>query len=229
MNIKPIRRYRRRLTITSGLIKNNPVAVLGIALPFIIVPCNSLKAAVLMSAFLFAATVPCAIFSSLIKGRIKTAYLVVCCTVMAMGFVMLTKRAISGYAVLLDAMGLYIPLAAVNSMMLEMSVFSPRDNWIKALCDSVLMCMGFSLVACSIGAIREILGNQTIWDVPFVVYPVRMVGVGLPFFGFIMIGFLTAICRSFDRILTRLMLIGEPSYVEPVEQKQDTESAGDIA
>ena len=201
---------------------------MGIALPFIIVPCNSLKAAVMMSAFLFVATVPCAVFSSLTKGRIKTAYLVVCCTVIAMSFVMLTKRAISSYAVLLDGLGLYIPLAAVNSMMLEMSVFSPRDKWYKALCDSVLMCMGFSLVACSIGAIREILGNQTIWDIPFVIYPVRMVGVGLPFFGFIMIGFLTALCRCVERVLMRLMLTGEPGYFEPAEQEQVAESAGDM-
>ena len=206
---------------------------MGMALPFVIVACNSLKAAVLMSAFLFAATVPCAVFSSLIKGRIKTAYLVVICTVLSMCFVMLTKRGLSSYAVLLDAMGLYIPLAAVNSMMLETSVFSPRDNWLKAFCDSVLMCMGFALVACSIGAIREILGSQTIWEIPFKVYPVRMVGVRLPFFGFIMIGFLTAVCRSFDRIFVRLMLLGEPGYTEPapepVLEEQTVESAGDMA
>lgn len=200
---------------------------MGMALPFVIVPCHNLKSAVVISAFLFAATVPCAVFSSLVKKKIKTAYLVVCCAVLAMCCVMLTKRALSGYAVLLDTMGLYIPLAAVNSMMLETSVFSPRDNVKSAFCGSVLMCMGFALVACAIGSVRELLGSQTIWDIPFKIYPVRMVGVRLPFFGFIMIGFLTAVCRSIDRIVVRIMLLGEPDYSEPVEHGDTAESAGD--
>lgn len=197
------------------------------ALPFVIVPCHNLKSAVIISTFLFAATVPCAVFSSLVRKRIRTAYLVVCCAALAMCFVMLTKQALGGYAVLLDTMGLYIPLAAVNSMMLETSVFSPRDNVKNAFCSSFLMCMGFALVACSIGAVREILGSQTIWDIPFKIYPVRMVGVRLPFFGFIMIGFLTAVCRSIDRLVVRIMLLGEPDYVEPADDDA-VEGAGDI-
>lgn len=200
---------------------------MGMALPFVIVPCSSLKSAVVISVFLFMATVPCAVFSSLAKHKLKVAYLVACCAVLSMCFVMLTKFALRGQAVLLDSLGLYIPLAAVNSMMLEMSVFSPRDDWKAALNNSILMCMGFALVACMIGAAREILGSQTIWDIQFKLYPVKMVGVRLPFFGFIMIGFLTAICRSVDRILVRMMLLGEPKYIEPNEDDIQTESAGD--
>lgn len=201
---------------------------MGIALPFVIVPCYSLKSALVMSVFLFAATVPCALFSSFMKTKLKTAYLAACCAALAMCFVMMTKFALRGQAVLLDALGLYIPLAAVNSMMLETSVFSPSENWKNALKQSVLMCLGFALVACLIGAAREILGNQTIWDIPFKLYPIKMVGVKLPFFGFIMIGFITAICRSIDRALVRMMLLGEPKYIEPAENEDQIESAGDM-
>lgn len=190
------------------------------ALPFVIVPSYSLKAAVIMSAFIFAATIPCATLAPVLKPKIKTVYLVPLCSIIAMCFVMLTRYALSGYAVLLDALGLYIPLVAVNSIMLEISVINTRKTPLKGFCDAVLMCMGFALVACSIGTLREVLGERTIWDIPFGIYPIKLVGVKLPFFGFIMIGFLNALCRGIDRMLVRVMLSSEPGYVEPAEEDE---------
>lgn len=197
------------------------------ALPFIIVPSLSLKSSVMMSAFIFAATVPCAVIAPMLKKKVPVVYLVPLYSIISMCFVLLTRVMFGGYAVLLDSLGLYIPLAAVNSIMLELSAINPRKTAQKGFCDAVMMCMGFALVSCAVGALREILGNRTIWDIPFGIYPIKLNGVMMPFFGFIMIGFFNALCRSIDRAYVRRILAGEPNFVEPDIETESDESKGD--
>ena len=159
-----------------------------------------------MSTFIFAATVPAAMFAPVLNTKIPRLYLAPCYSVLAMAGVVTAHILLRQYAVLLDGLGLYIPLAAVNSIMLELSVFKPRKTLPRGFWDAVLYCLGFTLVACGFGALREIMGSRTLWEVPFPVYPIKMVGVMLPFFGFIMLGFFNAMCRSIDRFALRSML-----------------------
>lgn len=210
MNLKPIRKYRRRLKKTSGLIKNNPVVALGMALPFVIVPTLNLKSGLLISVFILAATVPAATLAPVLHKKMPTPYLVPCYALLAMLGVIAAQLLLRRQAVLLDSLGLYIPLAAVNSIMLDLTVAHPRQTPQHGLRDAVIMCLGFTIVACGIGAVREVLGSRTIWGVPFGLYPIRMVGVTLPFFGFILLGFLNALCRSVDRGIVNGMLLRTP-------------------
>lgn len=202
------------MTRTSGLIKNNPVIALGMALPFVIVPTLSLKSGLMISLFIIAATVPAAMIAPIANKKIPMLYRVPCYSFIAMVFVVVVQVMFRHYAVLLDGLGLYIPMAALNSIMLELTVVNPRETPAKGLRGALLMCLGFSMVACGIGTLREILGNRTIWDIPFSVFPIKMGGVMLPFFGFILIGFLNALCRSIDRVVVRSMLAREPLYVQ---------------
>ncbi|HWP50700.1 MAG TPA: Rnf-Nqr domain containing protein [Clostridia bacterium] len=214
MNLKPIRKYRRRLKKTSGLIKNNPVVALGMALSFVIVPTLNLKSGLLISIFIFAATVPAATIAPLVHKKIPALYLLPCYTLLAMIGVIMAQLLLKRQAVLLDSLGLYIPLAAVNSIMLDLTVVNPRKTPWRGLQDAVVICLGFALVACGIGAVREVLGSRTIWGLSFGLYPIRMLGVTLPFFGFIILGFLNALCRSVDRAVVNSMLSRGPAPVE---------------
>ncbi len=220
MNLKPIRKYRRRLKRTSGLIKNNPVVALGMALPFVIVPTLNLKSGLLISVFILAATVPAATIAPVAHRKIPVLYLVPCYTLLAMAGVIAAQLLLRRQAVLLDSLGLYIPLAAVNSIMLDLSALHPRKTPWRGCQDAVAICLGFALVACGIGAVREVLGSRTIWGMPFGLYPIRMVGVTLPFFGFITLGFFNALCRSVDRAVVTGMLARRPV---PAEREDDCE------
>ena len=108
--------------------------------------------------------------------------------------------------------------------MIKLSASEPRDNCFAAIRDAVMTCLGFALVCCSVGALREILASQTIWDKPFELYSIKLIGVEMPFFGFIMIGFVSALFRSIDRTALRA-IISAPSY-EP-KKKAVKESVGD--
>lgn len=213
--------------MTTGLISNNPVAVLGMALPFIIVPATDVKSALMISFFMASATIPCAVLASLLKNNIKAVFAVPFYSLLAMFIVIALKSSIHGYIRMFDNLGVYIPLIALNSIMLDISATNPRANWKKAVLDSIMRCLGFALVCCLIGAIREMLLMHTVLGFEIKVYPIRLYGVSLPFFGFILIGFITALFRSLDRLIQRIMLSSEENRLKNEEKK--VESAGDRA
>ena len=184
------------------------------ALPFVIVPALNLKSGFLISLFIFVATVPAAALAPALHKRVALPLLVPCYALLAMVGVIAAQLLLRRQAVLLDGLGLYIPLAAVNSIMLELTVVHPRLTPRRGLGDGLILCLGFALVACGIGAVREVLGSRTIWDIPFGLYPIRMVGVTLPFFGFILLGFLNALCRSVDRGIVNGMLARAPAALK---------------
>lgn len=167
----------------------------------------------MMSLFISAATIPPAVVAPLIKDKIKPIFLPPIYCFIAMMFVMVARLSVEGQLLLIDGLGIYIPLAALNSIMLHLTLVNPREDATKGLFDSVLMCLGFTLVACTVGAFREILGNRTIWDTAFAFYPIKLGGVFMPFFGFIVIGFLNAAFRSLDRMMIGNML-SKPSRTE---------------
>ena len=181
------------------------------ALPFVIVPTLNLKSGLLISVFILAATVPAATLAPVLHKKVPTPYLVPGYALLAMLGIIAAQLLLRRQAVLLDSLGLYIPLAAVNSIMIDLAVVHPRQTPQRGLRDAAVICLGFALVACGIGAVREVLGSRTIWGVPFGLYPIRMVGVTLPFFGFILLGFLNALCRSVDRGIINGMLSRMPA------------------
>ncbi len=196
------------------------------ALPFVIVPAVNLKSSVVISLFIFAATIPCAVIAPLIKDKIKSVYALPFYCTIAMIIVTVCRLNLGSHAVMLEELGIYVWLTAINSIMVKLSAFEPRANSLKGFKDAVMMCFGFSLACCFVGAAREILGSGTIWDKPLELYPVRLIGVTMPFFGFIMIGFVNAFFRSINRAALRGMLTA-PSH--EVRKQKKKESVGDKA
>lgn len=204
MNLKPIRRYRRRLKAAWGILEHNPVLALGLALPLAIVPIT-LKSGVAISFVMLAATLPPVAAAALVGRRVPAWLRAPAFGFLSMLCVQLARMALLRYPVLLGELGIYVPLAAANTVMLELTAACAKPP-LRALREVLAMCAGFALVVCGVSALREILGNRTIWDLPFALYPIRMSGVTLPFFGFILLGFLGALLRRIDGTIIRILL-----------------------
>lgn len=212
MNLKSIRRYRRRLRAASGILRNNPVLALGLALPLAIVPVT-LKSGVAISAVVLAATLLPAALAAPVGRRFPVWLRAPFFGLLSMLCVLLVRRYLLHFPVLLGELGVYVPLAAANSMTLEL-LGNLSEKPSAVLRGALSMCLGFALVVCGVSALREIFGNRTIWDLPFGIYPIKISGVALPFFGFILLGFLGALLRSIDRGISRMLLRRQPRAEE---------------
>jgi electron transport complex protein RnfE len=87
--------------------------------------------------------------------------------VLIAGFVTVVQLLISGFAPELDkSLGIFIPLIVVNCIILARAeAFAFKNGVAASFFDGVGMGLGFTLALTSIGAVRELLGNGTIFDI----------------------------------------------------------------
>ena len=98
---------------------------------------------------------------------------------------------------LADQLGIYLPLIAVSSILPARTAdFAPEHLLVYAGLDGVAMGLGFTGAICALGAVRELLGRGTIWDVPVlrgVIPQVRLLSE--PAGGLILFGCLLALLQ----------------------------------
>jgi Na+-translocating ferredoxin:NAD+ oxidoreductase RnfA subunit len=110
------------------------------------------------------------------------------------------------FPVIMEDLGVYVPLAAVNMMMVEVATRAGKQSLHDAVREALSYSIGFALVMCGLSAVREIMSLHTIWDIPLRVPTVTISGAGLPCFGFILLGFFAAFGRALNRARIRMML-----------------------
>lgn len=192
--------------MTSGILKDNPVFAMGVGLPFVIAPSLSLKNGVAISLMFLAATLPSVVIGSFVGKRYPLAARLPLYALISTVCVTVAAIPLGHWPTIRADLGIYIPLTAVNTLMLEMAARHPAKSAVTAVRAAVVNWIGFALVVCSISAVRELLGNRTLWEIPAGVLPIRLSGVSLPFFGFILLGFFAALFRNVDRSLKRSLL-----------------------
>lgn len=101
------------------------------------------------------------------------------------------------------ALYVFLPLMAVNTL------FTYRATTMRAslrpmvvLADALGSALGFSLVLCVAGALREMAINGTLWNIPLG-YEARFPEAEHPFIGFVLLGFMSAALQWFKQLLRR--------------------------
>lgn len=111
------------------------------------------------------------------------------------------------YSELSAAMGIFLPLLAVNSIIvIRCEIFAVNNNIRNSFFDSVAASVGFTAVSLIVGIIREILAYGSVFGKTVTGLP-HLSGIALPFGGLLVIGFLAAfhkwlILKKFPRYST---------------------------
>lgn len=141
---------------------------------------------------LLGSNVVISLLRNFIPNKIRIpAFVVIICT-----FVTIIQMVMQAYfASLYDALGMFIPLIVVNCIILARAeAFASKNSVAASAVDGLGMGLGFMLAITLIGAIRELLGNGT-------VFGMQVFGAGyqpmllmiLPAGGFIVFGLLLGI------------------------------------
>ena len=107
---------------------------------------------------------------SLIKNLIPDKVRIPVFIVVIASFVTIVQLTMEAFVPsLYKALGLFIPLIVVNCIILgRAEAFASKNNLVSSIVDGLGMGMGFAMALTMLGAVREILGNGSIFDIRFV-------------------------------------------------------------
>ena len=153
--------------IKNGIITENPTVVQCIGLcPTLAVTTsatNGIGMGIAATAVLVGSNVAISAMRKFVPDEIRIPIFIV----VIAGFVTVVQLLISGFAPELDkSLGIFIPLIVVNCIILARAeAYAFKNGVIESFFDGIGMGLGFTVALLAIGAVREILGNGTVFDI----------------------------------------------------------------
>ncbi len=149
--------------LTKGLLKENPIFVqfLGMCATLAVSTSvvNGLGMGLSTTVVLVASNIIISLIRNLIPNKVRiAAYIIVIA-----GCVSAVEMAIKAFLPEISkSLGIFIPLIVVNCIILgRAEAFASKNGILKSALDGIGMGLGFTLALCTLGTIREILGNGT--------------------------------------------------------------------
>ena len=152
-------------TFTKGLIKENPTLVLLLGCcPTLATTTSAINGMSMGLATTFVLVLS-NIFISLLKNFIPDKVRIPCFIVVIASFVTVVQLVMQAYVPdIYDTLGLFIPLIVVNCIVLgRAEAFASKNPVWPSLLDGLGMGLGFTLSLTTLGCLREILGNGSIF------------------------------------------------------------------
>lgn len=181
----------------------NPVLVLGLVLGHLAAgDINLQNAAALSVTFLFI-TVPVMLFAATVGKKIPSGFNVVFYALFSAAMLFPAYYICKSFsATIFDSAGIYPALLAVSTVpIVYSSKIAEKQGAAKALFSGVCITLGFVLTAAVLGAAREILSSGSLWG--FKITEAAYPAANLPFWGFILLGFMAAILNWVKEIIRK--------------------------
>ena len=156
--------------LLKGIIKDNPVFVMLLGMcPTVGVTSSAFNGLGMGIATLFVLLMS-NIVVSLIKSQIPNKVRIPAFIIIIASFVTIVEMVLEAYIpFLFDQLGIFIPLIVVNCLILgRAEAFASKNNTLSSIIDALGMGIGFTIALTLLGAIREILGNGSLFDLRFV-------------------------------------------------------------
>lgn len=169
----------------------NPVLTWALGISTVVAAATTLRNGWIIAQVFAIVMIPVSLISCLLYRRmpraIRAAAVPVTAAVFYTAAIVLLRQQYGEWTTLFRY---FLPLMAVNSLILSRGVrYAPQQSFALALVDSVTCSVGFGLAACIVGGIRELISSG-------VLYVLHTHMAAVPFFGFIVLGFLAAAVRA---------------------------------
>ncbi len=155
---------------TNGILRENPTLVLLIGMcPVLAVSTSAINGLGMGVATTFVLTMSNLVIS-LIKNLVPNKVRIPIFVVVIASFVTIVQMIMEAFVPsLYKALGVFVPLIVVNCIILARAeAFAQKNTVIASILDGLGMGLGFTLALTTLGAIREMLGNGSIFNIRFV-------------------------------------------------------------
>jgi electron transport complex protein RnfE len=186
--------------LTKGIIEENPILIIMLGLcPTLAVSTSAANGLGMGAAFCFVvigSNLVISLIRSVVPSQIRIpVYITVIST-----FVTIVDYALKAYLPLLSrSLGVFVPLIVVNCIVMgRAEAFASRNGVAASLMDGIGMGIGFTLIITLLGAVRELLGNGTVFGFPVLpsAFQPFLLFI-LPPGAFLVIGFMMAAQKKF--------------------------------
>ncbi len=182
-----------------GLFLGNTVLERGLVVAPVIVAATSLKNSVVLAIAYGIITFFTVFFTSFVSKKLPYTIRVIIYVLFASLVYIPTEFLLEQLfePLAIYNVGIFLPLMVANSLIVRKSetrFFVQKKG--PMVLDLLCSVIGFMWVICLVGAIRELFGNGTIWNIPML-EDSTIPGLLLPFSGFIVIGFIAAGFQKF--------------------------------
>ncbi len=153
-----------------GIIKDNPVFVMLLGMcPTLGVTSTAFNGLGMGIATLFVLLMSNLVVS-IIKSQIPSKVRIPAFIIIIASFVTIVEMVLEAYIpFLFEQLGIFIPLIVVNCLILgRAEAFASKNNIMSSIIDALGMGIGFTIALTILGAVREILGSGSIFDLRFV-------------------------------------------------------------
>ncbi|UJH66219.1 RnfABCDGE type electron transport complex subunit E [Allomuricauda sp. SCSIO 65647] len=153
-----------------GILKENPVFVMLLGMcPTLGVTSSAFNGLGMGMATLFVLLMS-NIVVSLIKSQIPAKVRIPAFIIIIASFVTVVEMVLEAFIPFLyEQLGIFIPLIVVNCLILgRAEAFASKNNLMASILDALGMGVGFVIALTVLGAVREILGSGSIFDLKFV-------------------------------------------------------------
>lgn len=196
------KKYRKAHPVLSGLLINNPALVLGFDLPFLIAASTGVRNAVAMSIEMFFVHMATMLVVVLFTRKMPPWQRVIVTVAVSTATMMLTRELLVFlFPDILNSLGMYIYLLSVNGLTFYESLsMNKRAKVRPVMRREFFHVFAFIAVMFPISLAREYFGSGAVWGIS-VSMPFKLGGVIMPFFGFILMGFLLAAVKFINKKL----------------------------
>lgn len=195
-------KHKSFLQKIDGLFLGNTVLERGLVVAPVIVVSTSLKNSLTIAAAYAVITFLTVLCTSFLPKKLPYTIRVILCVLFAsIVYIPVAYFLEKTFPLTVYEVGIFLPLLAVNSLIVRKSetrFFTQKRS--AMVLDLICSIVGFMLVICLIGTVRELLGSGTIWDVPLSEH--KLPGILFPFSGFILVGFCSAALQKLRNRLT---------------------------
>ncbi|MDX5586411.1 MAG: electron transport complex subunit E [Aureibaculum sp.] len=163
-------KLNQRQNFLKGIIKDNPVFIMLLGMcPTLGVTSSAYNGLGMGVATLFVLLMS-NIVVSLVKSQIPSKVRIPAFIIIIASFVTIVEMVLEAYIpFLFEQLGIFIPLIVVNCLILgRAEAFASKNNLYSSILDALGMGIGFTIALTILGAVREILGSGSIFDLRFV-------------------------------------------------------------
>ena len=204
-----LRRYKKLVNRFDGLLTRTPVITYGLAIPFAVMGTVDTRAAFSLSVGMMVISLLSTAVGWGLKrmGQGREVCMLVTAILSALTLSALSRVPLGGFHLPVGMLGIYFPLLAVNTLTFFLVTRCDESRpLLQNLAQAFRFVLAFVFFVMIVSVFRELIGKGSIFGVK-VLSNMEISTVLMPFFGFILVGMLSAFCRLVDRMIRNWCLI----------------------